>query len=62
MEQCQFTNSEITDQFISANADKNNNYPMVIGAENLYTQLKQNTENNLYKEFRSFAPDYLDRS
>lgn len=60
MEQYQFSNVEVTDQFISANVYKNNNYLMKIGAETLHIQHTQDIDDELYKEFRAFALNYLD--
>lgn len=59
MNHYQFSNVEITDQFISADVYKNSNYVFKIGAEILHLEYTQDITDTLYKEFREFALDYL---
>lgn len=62
MKHYQFSNIEITDQFISANVYKNNNYVMKIGAETLHLMYTEDIEDTLYKEFKEFALNHLNNS
>lgn len=59
MKHYQFSNLEITDQFISVNVYKNNNYVMKVGAEITHLEHTADIDDCLYKEFREFALNYL---
>ena len=59
MQQYQFSEVEVTDQFISANVYRDNKYIMKIGAETLHIRYTEDIPDILFKEFRIFALNYL---